>query len=55
MTRKALLGRISDVDIRLLRVFHAVVACRGLSAAEVELNIGVMTFLKHDQEATETT
>ena len=47
MARKAPLGRISDVDIRLLRVFHAVVACRGLSAAEVELNIGRSTISRH--------
>jgi DNA-binding transcriptional LysR family regulator len=47
MTRKAPLGRISDVDIRLLRVFHAVVACRGLSAAEMELNVGRSTISRH--------
>ncbi len=47
MAHKAPLGRISDVDIRLLRVFHAVVACRGLSAAEVELNIGRSTISRH--------
>ncbi len=47
MARKAPLGRISDVDIRLLRVFHAVVACRGLSAAEAELNIGRSTISRH--------
>lgn len=47
MARKAPLGRMSDVDIRLLRVFHAVVACRGLSAAEAELNIGRSTISRH--------
>ncbi len=31
---------ITDVDIRLLRVFRTVVECGGFSAAEVELNIG---------------
>ena len=47
MVRKALLGRISDVDIRLLRVFRAVVACGGVSAAELELNIGRSTISRH--------
>jgi hypothetical protein len=43
MRRKALLGRVSDVDIRLLRVFRAVAACGGVTAAELELNIGRST------------
>ena len=47
MARKALLGRVSDVDIRLLRVFRAVVACGGVSAAELELNIGRSTISRH--------
>lgn len=47
MAGKAVLGRISDVDIRLLRVFRAVVACGGLSAAELELNIGRSTISRH--------
>lgn len=47
MVRKALLGRVSDVDIRLLRVFRAVVACGGVSAAELELNIGRSTISRH--------
>ena len=47
MVRKALLGRISDVDIRLLRVFRSVVACGGVSAAELELNIGRSTISRH--------
>ena len=47
MARKALLGRISDVDIRLLRVFRSVVACGGVSAAELELNIGRSTISRH--------
>ena len=33
MVKKALLGRLSDLDIRLLRVFRAVVECGGMSAA----------------------
>lgn len=47
MARKAILGRVSDVDIRLLRVFRAVVACGGISAAELELNIGRSTISRH--------
>ena len=47
MVRRALLGRVSDVDIRLLRVFRAVVACGGVSAAELELNIGRSTISRH--------
>lgn len=47
MARKAILGRVSDVDIRLLRVFRAVVACGGVSAAELELNIGRSTISRH--------
>ena len=47
MPRKANLGRLSDVDIRLLRVFRSVVACGGVSAAERELNIGRSTISRH--------
>ncbi|MCG8361586.1 MAG: LysR family transcriptional regulator [Kiloniellales bacterium] len=47
MIQKALLGRVSDVDIRLLRVFRSVVACGGISAAELELNIGRSTISRH--------
>ena len=47
MTRKAYLGRVSDVDIRLLRIFRSVVACGGVSAAELELNIGRSTISRH--------
>lgn len=47
MVRKALLGRVSDVDIRLLRVFRTVVSCGGVSAAELELNIGRSTISRH--------
>ena len=50
MVKKAFLGRVSDVDIRLLRVFRAVVACGGLSAAELELNIGRSTISRHISE-----
>ncbi len=47
MARKALLGQLGDVDIRLLRVFRAVVKSGGLAAAELELNIGRSTISKH--------
>ncbi len=39
--RSAYSGQISDVDIRLLRIFRTVVDCGGFSAAEVELNISI--------------
>lgn len=47
MVRKALLGQISDTDIRLLKVFRAVVDCGGFSAAELELNINRSTISRH--------
>jgi DNA-binding transcriptional LysR family regulator len=40
-------GRLSDIDLRLLQVFKAVVDCGGLSAAQVELGIGLATISKH--------
>lgn len=47
MARKALLGNITDSDLRLLRVFQAVVACGGFAAAELELNINRSTISRH--------
>ena len=47
MARKALLGNVTDNDLRLLRVFRAVVACGGFSAAELELNIIRSTISRH--------
>lgn len=44
---KAYLGQISDMDLRLLRVFRAVVDCGGMAAAELELNIGTSTVSRH--------
>jgi DNA-binding transcriptional LysR family regulator len=44
---QAALGQLSDMDIRLLRVFKSVVECGGLSAAELELNIGTSTVSRH--------
>ena len=40
MKRMSLSGQIADVDLKLLRVFKAVVDAGGFSAAEVELNMG---------------
>jgi DNA-binding transcriptional LysR family regulator len=40
---RAILGQVSDLDLRLLRVFKAVVDCGGMAAAELELNIGAST------------
>jgi LysR family transcriptional regulator, transcriptional activator for bauABCD operon len=44
---KALLGNVTDNDLRLLRVFRAVVNCGGFSAAELELNINRSTISRH--------
>jgi DNA-binding transcriptional LysR family regulator len=45
--KRAVLGQISDMDLRLLRVFKAVVDCGGMAAAELELNIGTSTVSRH--------
>jgi len=42
-----LVPQITDVDIRLLRVFRAVVKCRGFSNAETDLNISRSTISLH--------
>jgi len=44
---RAALGQLSDMDIRLLRVFKTVVDCGGMAAAELELNIGTSTISRH--------
>ncbi len=44
---RAMLGQISDMDLRLLRVFRTVVDCGGMAAAELELNIGTSTVSRH--------
>lgn len=44
---RAVLGQISDMDLRLLRVFRTVVDCGGMAAAELELNIGTSTVSRH--------
>ena len=47
MSKKALLGNVTDNDLRLLRVFRAVVLCGGFAAAELELNINRSTISRH--------
>lgn len=47
MAKRSLITRIGDADLRLLRIFKAVVESGGLSAAETELNIGRSTISKH--------
>lgn len=44
---RAILGQVSDLDLRLLRVFKAVAECGGMAAAELELNIGTSTVSRH--------
>ncbi|HSV58500.1 MAG TPA: LysR family transcriptional regulator [Variovorax sp.] len=44
---KAVLGQLSDMDLRLLRVFKSVADCGGMAAAELELNIGTSTVSRH--------
>jgi len=39
--------QLSDIDIRLLRVFRAVVECRGFANAQAVLNIGQSTISNH--------
>lgn len=48
--RKVRLGRVTDVDLRLLRIFQTVVNCGGLSAAEIDLGIGRSTISTHIAE-----
>ncbi len=45
--QRAVLGQLSDMDLRLLQVFKSVAECGGLSAAELELNIGTSTVSRH--------
>lgn len=44
---RAVLGQLSDMDLRLLKVFKSVVECGGMAAAELELNIGISTVSRH--------
>lgn len=43
----AVLGQVSDVDLRLLRVFKAVADCGGMAAAELELDVAMSTISRH--------
>lgn len=45
--KRAVLGQLSDMDLRLLQVFKSVVDCGGMAAAELELNIGTSTVSRH--------
>lgn len=53
MVKKALLSQVGDAEIRLLRIFKTVVECGGLSAAELELNIGRSTVSRHLKDLEE--
>jgi DNA-binding transcriptional LysR family regulator len=44
---RSVMGQLTDMDIRLLRVFKSVVDCGGMAAAELELNIGTSTISRH--------
>ena len=44
---RAVLGQLSDMDLRLLQIFKSVVECGGMSAAELELNVGTSTLSRH--------
>src|SRR5215831_11099766 len=50
---KAILGRLGDIDLRLLRVFKAVADCGGMAAAELELNIAMSTISRHVKDLEE--
>lgn len=50
---RAVLGQLSDMDLRLLRVFKAVVECGGMAAAELELNISASTLSRHMKDLEE--
>ena len=45
--KRAVLGQLSDMDLRLLQVFKSVAECGGMAAAELELNIGTSTVSRH--------
>lgn len=47
LAKRAVLGTLGDVDIRLLRVFVVVAECNGIAASELELNIGKSTISRH--------
>lgn len=41
--KKVFSGKVNDADLRLMRVFKAVIECGGLSAAQTELGVGRST------------
>lgn len=45
--KRAVLGQLADMDLRLLQVFKAVAECGGMTAAELELNIATSTVSRH--------
>jgi DNA-binding transcriptional LysR family regulator len=45
--RRTMVYRLSDIDIRLLHVFRAVVECRGFSNAQAVLNVSQPTISGH--------
>jgi DNA-binding transcriptional LysR family regulator len=47
VTTASPLGGVADTDLRLLRVFKAVVECGGMASAELELNTAVSTISRH--------
>lgn len=47
MVKRALIQNLSDIDIRLVRIFLTVTECGGFAASELELNIGRSTISKH--------
>lgn len=47
VSSRAALGQVSDMDLRLLRVFKSVADCGGMAAAELDLNVGVSTISRH--------
>ena len=47
MAKKKYLGNVSDIDVRLLRIFRSVVECGGMAAAELDLNLSLSTVSRH--------
>ena len=47
MSKTKNLNNLADADLRLLKIFHGVVAAGGVSAAEVDLNIGRSTISRY--------
>lgn len=45
--KKLLMGQLSDIDVKLLKVFRRIVECGGMSATELELNISRSVISRH--------